>query len=269
MYQVIVIGAGPAGVSLSLYLKRAGINVLVLYNGIGSLGRAHIDNFYGYLGSNGETLFNDGLHQLDENNIEVKKEEVISIDYLGSGSLVETKDNKYETKYLVFATGISKSFLDKKFEKYLGLGVSLCALCDGPLYRNKEVYLTGKEPYLSLMEEELHHFTKLINIIPYDDIVSLTGDTELEEITLKDKRVSLNNLFIALPLSSNVLSSKLGLMIDKENSIKVNENYETNLKGIYAIGDAIKGVRQVARSVYDGMSLGIKLIPEVKKNENS
>ncbi|MCR5741529.1 MAG: NAD(P)/FAD-dependent oxidoreductase [Gammaproteobacteria bacterium] len=264
-YDCIVIGAGPAGVSLAVYLKRASLNVLVIYKDEGSLGYSTIENFYSYDSISGKDLFNKGLEQLKHNEIDVVKDEVLSIT-MEDVYVVETKENKYRGEYLTIATGLNRGRIPQKYKSFLGMGVSTCAFCDGPFYKKKQVYLTGKEPYLSVSKSELSYFTSLIEVINEEDIVSLFGESSLEGVVLKDgTKKELNNLFIALPLGASILSNNLGVIIDDKSNIMTDENMKTNIDKVYAIGDAIKGKRQVAKAVYDGMTAGYAII-EDKKN---
>lgn len=265
-YDVTVIGAGPAGVTCAVYLKRAGLNVLTLYKDSGSLKYATIENFYSYNSISGEELFNKGLEQLKENSIDVINTEVLAIQQELDYKIMTTTGDFY-SKYLVIATGLNKGVIPKKYQDYLGSGVSTCAFCDGPFYRKKTVWVTGKEPYLSQMKTELNYFTKDIVEVDESKIDSLYGNERIEGINLSNgDKIEANNLFIALPLSASSLSSNLGVMIDGGN-IKVDESMHTNLKRVYAIGDAVKGKRQISKAVYDGMTAGYSIIEDLKQDK--
>ena len=107
MYDVIIIGAGPAGISASLYAKRAGMNVLVLYYGESNLQKAHkIDNYYGFeKGISGEELYKAGIIQAKNLEIEVKEEEVLNIDKKEEVFEIESAEGKYFAKSVIMATG--------------------------------------------------------------------------------------------------------------------------------------------------------------------
>ena len=264
VYDVIIIGAGPAGVTAAVYLKRADINVLVLYKDSGSLGYSTIDNMYSYGSIKGSDLFEKGLDQLKENDIEVIKTEVLSINQMEDFN-VFTVGGEFHSKNIIIASGINKSLLKPMYQKYLGFGVSTCAFCDGPFFKKKKVWVTGKSPYLENLINELKYFTQDIEVIDEDSIVSLIGDENLERILLKDGSIiDVTNLFVALPLGASSLSSNLGVMTDSKNNIKVDENMRTNIPHVYAVGDCIDGVRQVSKAMYDGMRAAYALIKEIK-----
>ena len=146
MYDIIIIGAGPAGISASLYAKRAGTNVLVLYNENTSLSKAEkIENYYGFPGGiTGEDLYENGIKQAKELGVEIKKKEVIQIENLGNTFNVKTEEEIYETKAIILSTGNKKVRPNiKGIKEFEGKGVSYCAICDAFFYRNKNVAVIG------------------------------------------------------------------------------------------------------------------------------
>ena len=108
MYDSVIIGAGPAGISAALYLKRANKNVLVLYHGESQLEKAHlIDNYYGFPGGiSGNDLYNNGIKQAQNLGVEVKEEEVINLSFNGPLDFsIKTLNNEYKSKTIIIATG--------------------------------------------------------------------------------------------------------------------------------------------------------------------
>ena len=267
LYDTIIIGAGPSGVTCAIYLKRAGLNPLVIYKDAGSLGLSKIENLYSYDSISGIDLFNKGLEQLKFNKIDTVKEEVLALTQELNFKAI-TKDNEYEGKTLVIASGLNKSNLPKMFKDYLGMGVSTCAFCDAPLFKKKRVWVAGKEPYLTQMIKELNYFTQDVVTLNVDEIESLSGEFGLQKVTLKNgEEISLNNLFIALPLGSQSISSNLGILIDDKGNIVVDENNKTNLSNVYACGDIIKGRRQVSKAMNDGMNAAYSIIEVLKSKK--
>ena len=269
IYDAIIIGAGPSGATAAIYLKRTGLNVLVFYKDKGSLEFAKLKNFYGYLGVSGDNLFDRGLKQLEDLGVKVIKDEVLSCesDYM-SKITVSTKDNTYEGKTLLIATGISRAKINKEVQKYLGIGVSTCAFCDGPFYRGKTIYVTGEEPYLTHLKSELSYFSNDLVDVPYEEIKDLTGLERLDGINLKDGRhLEVNNLFLAVPFGSKALSNTLGVMLDQDNNIIVDKDGKTNVDMVYAAGDVTPGVKQVVRASKDGMACALSIIDYLKKKK--
>jgi len=262
MFDVIVIGAGPAGVEASLYLKRANLNILVLYNDKTSLNKAKIENYYGFLETDGNILYNKGIEQLNKLNINNISLEVIKLEHHKDFIKVYTINQVFESKYLILAMGLPLK-LDDKFNKFLGIGVSLCAHCDGPFYKNKKINVSGKEPYLTPLIEELKIYSNNINIIDFDEIKELKGTFSLEKIILNNgDNIEIDNLFLALPLTSKKLLFEFGLTSDKDGYIKVDEHYKTNLLNVYSIGDSINGIHQIASAIYSGMVSALEIIKD-------
>lgn len=146
MYDVIIIGAGPAGVSAGLYAKRANKNVLILYYGTSNLEKAtDIDNYYGFeKGISGKELYNNGIKQAENLKIDVRKEEVLNIEKINNDFIIKTTENEYNSKTVIIATGNKKLRPNiKGISEFEGKGISYCAICDGFFYRNKNVAVIG------------------------------------------------------------------------------------------------------------------------------
>lgn len=146
MYDVIVIGAGPAGISASLYAKRANLKVLILYHGETALEKAEmIDNYYGFPGGiTGKELYESGIKQAEELEIEIEETEVIQLENLGKTFNVKTTDKIYETKSIILSTGNKKLKPNiPGINKFEGKGISYCAICDAFFYRKKNVAIIG------------------------------------------------------------------------------------------------------------------------------
>ena len=155
MYDVIIIGAGPAGISASLYTVRRNLKTLIIYKGKSSLEKASkIENYYGFEnGIKGEELYNIGIRQAQNIGVEILKDEVtnIQIDYLNTKQRifkVQTLNNEFEAKSVILATGNKKSKPNiKNIDEYEGKGISYCAICDGFFYKNKNVAVIGNGDY--------------------------------------------------------------------------------------------------------------------------
>ena len=150
-YDIIIIGAGPAGISASLYTVRANRKTLILYEDKSSLEKTDkIENYYGFEnGISGKDLYETGIKQAKNLGVDVKKEEVIKIEMNMNNKdnyrfIVTTSNNVYKSKAVILATGNKKNKPKiTGIEKFEGKGVSYCAICDGFFYRNKDVAVIG------------------------------------------------------------------------------------------------------------------------------
>ena len=284
MTELIIIGAGPAGISAALYAKRANIDTRIIYLDNTSLKIAHkIDNYYGVKDLSGEELFNTGLKQAEALGIPLIKEEVIALEYDGNFKVITT-NSTYESKALIMATGAYRNAPKiKNYKYYEGKGLSYCAVCDGFFYRKKKVAVLGngayalhEAEYLNNLTDELYILTngeeikeeKLRSFKVYDQkIEEINGQDKIEGIRFSDgTTLELNGLFVAEGTAgSSDLARKIGVLIDQNNKIITDDERKTNIDGLYAAGDAIEGMLQVAKAVYDGALAGTAVIKYLKQ----
>lgn len=286
MYDVIIIGAGPAGISASLYTTRGNLKTLVIYNGISSLEKAKkIDNYYGFKdGISGEELYKIGIEQTQKLETEVKNEEVLKIEIIENGFSVKTINGEYNSKSVILATGSKKNKPKiKGIEKFEGKGVSYCAICDGFFYRNKNVCVLGSGNYAISETNDLVNIAKDIKILTNGEeapefraenvsintskIKQINGEDKVEEIEFENgDRLAADGVFVAEGTAGSLeFAKKLGI-ITKDNKIVVNEKMETNIKGIYACGDITGGILQVSTAVADGTIAGMQVISYIKNS---
>ena len=170
MYDVIIIGQGPAGISCAIYLKRYNLNPLVIAKDYGALEvNSMIENYYGIKSIDGQELIKSGIDQAKELGIDIINEEVINIETYPSFEVVTAK-NKYQTKSIFLATGKSRSKIYAKgFKELEGKGISYCATCDGFFYRKKRIGIIGSGDYMLSELDVLRNFT--------NDIIIFSADT--------------------------------------------------------------------------------------------
>lgn len=284
MFDAIVIGKGPAGISAAIYLARANRKVLVIGKGIGALEKADkVDNYYGFTHTiSGEELSNQGIQQAKRLGIEIINDEVTSIKKVNAFT-VKTPNNTYHAKSVFLASGKQRTGVKVKgFREFQGKGISFCAVCDGFFYRDKELALIGSGDYAAHEYEQLRSFTKNITVftdgnkdisklfpsdanIVYDKITEIIGDVKAEGIlTSNDKSYSVDGIFVAIGTAGATNFAKtLGIIVDKDN-IVVDENFMTNLDGLFAGGDCIGGLAQIAKSVSDGAIAATNMIRYIK-----
>lgn len=280
-FDVVIIGLGPCGVSCGIYLKRYGHNVCLVGLDNTSLNKAHlIENYYGIKSISGKDLFELGISQAKELGVPVYKEEVIDIEYISDENfIVKGSTNEFNTKRILLALGSGRTGFSLA-NKYEGNGVSYCATCDGFLYRKKKVAIIGSSLYMK------HEYDVLNNMIPNltiftngeklsftpnspvitEKIIEFKGNDRLEAIVTENNEYSVDGAFVALGSQNAFTFAKhLGIALDKDNYIVVDSSYMTNIKGIYAGGDAIKGLHQVATAVSDGAKCALEISKSLKK----
>ena len=173
MYDCIIIGSGPTGISASLYIVRAGYKVLVISKKESTLDKAEkIENYYGFENSiSGEELKQRGIKQAKRIGVNVLEKEVIAIKY-SENSCYEVivanqgRDEKYIAKTIVLATGINRNKAQiKGIKEFEGRGISYCAICDAAFYKNKEVAVLGSGDYAIGEIQELLPIVKNIIMI--------------------------------------------------------------------------------------------------------
>lgn len=274
------------GISASIYAKRGNLNPLVIYNDKSSLEKTDkIDNYYGFEnGVDGKKLYEDGINQAKNLNIDVKNEEVIKIEFAEKGYTVTTSKDKYDSKTIILATGNKKNTPNiKGIKEFEGKGISYCAICDGFFYRDKNVVVIGSGNYAVSETNDLINITKEITILTNGketpeiraenvkindkEIREIRGEEKAEEIEFTDNsRIKTDGIFIAEGIAgSSEFAKKLGI-ITKNNKIIVNEKMETNVPGIYACGDCTGGLLQISKAVYEGTIAGLEVIKYLKNN---
>ena len=283
MYDVIIIGSGPAGISAAIYLKRAKKNVLIISKGESALEKAEkIDNYYGVSGISGKELYQIGIKQAKTLGIHIEYDEVTNISFENK-FIVTTANNNYESEYVIIATGTNRKTPNiKGIKEFEGKGVSYCAICDAFFYRNKEVSVLGNGRYAISEANELMNIAKGITIltdgkeapeiradnvrIDTRRIREVRGNQKIEEVEFEDNsKIKTDGIFVALGVAgSTEFAKKLGIITQKDR-IVVNENMETNIPGIFACGDCVGGLLQVSKSVYEGTKAGLQVIQYIRK----
>ena len=290
MYDSIIIGSGPAGISSTVYMVRAGLKVLIISKNQSSLNKAEkIENYYGFEEPiSGKKLNEDGIKQAKRLGAEFLEKEVISIRYYENECyevLVanQGKDEKYIAKTIVLATGTNRNRPNiRGIKEFEGKGISYCAICDAPFFRNKDVAVLGNGDYAIGEIEELLPIVKSVTMLtnglkPIEyrsdkldintkPIREFRGTSRIEEIEFEDNSVKeIKGVFIAQGTASSVdFAKKLGAMVEN-NYIVVNEKMETTVPNIYACGDCTGGLLQISKAVYEGTVAGLEIIKKLKK----
>lgn len=286
MYDIIIIGSGPAGVSAAVYAKRGGANVLVISKDTGILGKAKkIENYYGFKNISGKDLYENGLKQLENLNIEFVKDEVVQLNYTSQFE-VTTVNNIFQAKYVVLATGVSRNVPNiKGIKEFEGKGVSYCAICDAFFYRNKDVAVLGSGNYAIHEAEILKPVVKSVTLLTNSEklvenrdidlnvnekkVREVRGFEKVDEIVFEDDTAqNINGIFVAIgTASTNDLARKIGARVEN-NKIIVNDNLETTVPNLYACGDCTGGILQISKATYEGTKVGLEIVNKLKNKNN-
>ncbi len=288
MYDVIIIGGGPAGLTAAIYCARAKLKTLVLDKDESALKRAHrIENYFGIESISGEELLEIGKTQALQFGAEIRQEEVLSIIPSEEGYVVETANNKYEAKAVILAVGAKRSKPEiKNIEKFEGKGISYCAVCDAFFFKNKTVAVLGNSDYAIKEAMELKEHAKKVYILTNgkelnlspgfqekavkfevitEKVIEVFGKESLEGIRFESgKELRIEGLFIAIdPSSPLTLARKLGLRL--ENGIIVTDKEQsTGIPGIFACGDCASKEKQLSIAVGEGAKAGLSAIKYVR-----
>ena len=294
-YDVVIIGAGPAGMTAAIYFKRSGLNPLILEKDApgGTLNKTHkIENYPGYVDKDGTTLAFRMYSQIEELGIDLKVEAVKNIEKENDIYKIITDNNEYQTKYVLIATGKIPRKLDAKdAEKFVGKGISYCATCDGALYKNKAVavigggnsameaasymgnianhiYVINRSKILRADEKEKSILEKSNIEVIYDaKVTEIIGDEIIEKIKLdNDRKLDVSAVFVCIGQDSNAsYYQNLKLKTDNQGII-VDSNMKTSDDNVYACGDAIsKSLYQVVTATSEGAIAATSIIKDKKK----
>lgn len=284
-YQAVIIGGGPAGVSAALYLARANIKTAIVENGPGALARAHkIENFYG-IAASGIKLYAEGLEQARSLGVDIIQDEVLAVEYYDSFVLtLKHAAEPLHAPALILATGTKNVTLNLPgLVELEGKGISYCAVCDGFFFRKKKLAVLGHGAFALHEAEYLRHIAAEVTVLTngQDDsaakaagfatlttpVTAVTGSERLEAVHFADgSKLEVSGLFIALGTADSTdMARKLGAQLDGR-FIKVDADGATNIPGLFAAGDCIGGLKQVAKAVHDGARAGLAAIKFLRKN---
>ena len=292
MYDTIIIGGGPAGLTSAIFLRRANKKVLVLESNIcgGQIVNAKdVQNYPGYKNISGSELSANMMNQAMDLGAEIKYETVLKVD---EDKTVYTNDNTYKAKSIILAVGCKNRKLNIENEdKFIGRGVSYCATCDGNFFKGKEVAVIGggdtalddilylsdiaSKVYAIVRKDtfkgeisEVSEIEKKDNVvIKYNSVVTeLNGNDSLESIIINDnEEIKVSGLFIAIGQEPNNMMFKNIVDIDENGYIITTEEVKTKNKGIYVAGDArVKLLRQLTTAVSDGSLAATYAIKEME-----
>lgn len=272
MYDVIIVGKGPAGISASLYTARANLSTLIIARDFGSLEKADkIENYFGFAGPvDAKELLENGAANAIRLGVKIVNDEVVGILSEDDVFEVSTINNKYNSKSVILATGRTrKKAAIEGLSRLEGKGVSYCAVCDGFFYRGKAIAVLGNSDYALHEVNQLMRFTDNITLftngqklttkstppckVQDKKIVRVRGEQNVEGIELEDGQViPVNGIFVALGIAGSADFAKvLGAQVEK-GSIVVDSGGRTGVEGLFAAGDCASNFLQISTAVGQG-----------------
>lgn len=298
IFDLIILGGGPAGLNAALYAKRGGIDVAIIdTSSVGGqpVNYLEIENYLGFPTIQGWELAEKFEQHIDKFNIQkFQNEEIQNVDLTSTIKTVQTLKNKYLAKTIIIATGASPKKLGIRGEdEYIGKGVSYCAVCDGAFYKNKTVVVIGggnaaveEGIYLTKFAEKvyiMHRRDELradkiiqerafnnekIEFI-FDSVpLEIVGDSKKVNLiqyknvkTGEIKTLNTNGVFPYIGFSPNTEFFNAQLVQDEFGFIRVDENMRTSEVGVFAAGDVRRTpLRQVITAVADGAIAGMSAV---------
>lgn len=281
LYDVIVIGGGPAGLTSVLYTTRYGLEVLLVTKKLGGMMTEAplIDDYPGIPEISGNDLVDRFVKHVEKYNVPVVIDEVVNVrrkDPTSNLWCIETKSLNQEicAYAVIIATGSEKRKLNVPGEdRLVGKGVSYCAVCDGPLFKGKVVAVIGggnsaftsalflsnysSKVYLIHRRSTFRAFKVYVDSAKSNPRIEILADTIVKEIvgqdrveairvlhvkTSEERLIPVDGVFVEIGLKPNTeFFKKIGLEVDEEGRVKVNIDKSTNLPGIYVAGDAAGG----------------------------
>lgn len=295
MYDIIILGGGPAGLNAALYAVRSNLKVLIISNLIGgAIGEAHnVENWLGTKSITGMELVNNFREHAEEQGVEIKQEEVKGVRANDSGFVI---NGDYECKKVIIALGTERRKLAVDDEEnFLGKGVSYCATCDGAFFRDKIVGVVGganaaadaallladiaSKVYIIYRKDKLRAEAKRVSAIEKNEkieclygvnVKEMKGEAMLKSVVLDDgKELELDGLFVEIgSVPAVTLAKELGVELCENGCIKVDSSQRTNVKGIYAAGDITNGsdgFRQVITAAAEGAIAAKSVFKDIKE----
>ena len=299
MYDVIIIGAGPAGLTAAIYLGRAGKKVLILEKNVYGgqiVNSKEVENYPAISKISGFDFSNNLYNQAKNFGAELKYETVVN---LTKDKEVTTNRGKYQAKSIIIATGLSNRTLEiDGVDSFIGRGISYCATCDGNFFKDKVVAVVGggntaledaiflsnicKKVYIihrrttfrgEKILQDILNKKENVEFVLNSNVVKINGNELLESIIIntnnEEKELKIDGLFLAIGQIPN--NSYIDIIdLDEKGYAIANEDCKTNIDGIYVAGDfRTKKVRQLVTAASDGATAAINAIEYIERSDKN
>ncbi len=296
MYDVIIVGAGPAGITAGIYAKRANLNTIIFEKETigGQISSSPlVENFPGFHSISGANIANNLYEQAESLGIPIEIEEVLNI-IPGKPNKVVTDCGEYETKTVIIATGSKYRLLGLPNEiDLIGKGIHFCTSCDGAFFKDKDIAIIGggntavtnaiymaniaSKVYLinigdrltceKTLEDKVKKLDN-VDIILNTGVKEILGSEELEGIILtNDQKLNISGMFISIGMSAQTDMIKDTIELNEQKYV-VSDDCSTNKDGIFVAGDCrTKDVRQLTTAVADGTIAAISAMKYIENNK--
>ena len=289
MYDIIIIGSGPAGLSAAIYAQRACLDTIVIEkNGISGgqvLNTWEVDNYPGFPGVTGFELSRQFREHANKLGARVVQDEVVQVELSGNVKKVVCEEETYEARCVILASGAHHRTLEVPGEEELrGAGVSYCATCDGAFFRGRTVAVVGggdaaledaiflarmcEKVYIVHRRDKLRGAKRLqerlqalenIEFVWNSETVAIEGNAQVEALRLRQTktgeewRLDVDGVFIAVGIAPESELYAGQLELDEQGYIRADESGQTSVPGVFAAGDVrTKALRQILTAASDG-----------------
>lgn len=289
MYDIIIIGSGPAGLSAAIYAQRACLDTIVIEkNGISGgqvLNTWEVDNYPGFPGVTGFELSRQFREHANKLGARVVQDEVVQVELSGNVKKVVCEEETYEARCVILASGAHHRTLEVPGEEELrGAGVSYCATCDGAFFRGRTVAVVGggdaaledaiflarmcEKVYIVHRRDKLRGAKRLqerlqalenIEFVWNSETAAIEGNGQVEALRLRqiktgeEKRLDMDGVFIAVGIAPESELYAGQLELDEQGYIRADESGQTSVPGVFAAGDVrTKALRQILTAASDG-----------------
>lgn len=289
MYDIIIIGSGPAGLSAAIYAQRACLDTIVIEkNGISGgqvLNTWEVDNYPGFPGVTGFELSRQFREHADKLGARVVQDEVVQVELSGNVKKVVCEEETYEARCVILASGAHHRTLEVPGEEELrGAGVSYCATCDGAFFRGRMVAVVGggdaaledaiflarmcEKVYIVHRRDKLRGAKRLqerlqalenVEFVWNSETAAIEGNGQVEALRLRqtkigeERRLDVDGVFIAVGIAPESELYAGQLELDEQGYIRADESGQTSVPGVFAAGDVrTKALRQILTAASDG-----------------
>lgn len=294
--DVLIIGAGPAGLTAALYTARAGKSTLVLEGRAASRLAVgyELENYPGFFSIDSRELLDKFKDHAKKHGAGIMAGDALALSLESAPKYITTKDSFIQARVVIIATGkpFQKGRMIPGEERLTGKGVSYCAICDGPLFRGKDVAAYGRSEDAAEDVLALHQAGCLVHWIPgrkgedppsatmekiskagirvYPDveIAEIAGSDGVERILLKGgdrETLDVAAVFLFREIPAAPLFEKAGLVLDHKQCLSVDRFQKTNLEGVYAAGDVTCGGLQVVSAAGEGCVAALQALAYLRK----